>query len=166
MPDALDPTSYRELVTRALAEDTGSGDITTLATVPEHVHADAVIIAKGSLVLAGLDVVCEVFAQCDPRVVFSPRHQDGDQLGSGDRVAALSGPARAILTAERTALNFLQQLSGIATATRAFVDAAGGSLTVLDTRKTTPTLRALAKYAVRCGGGTNHRVGLYDGILV
>jgi nicotinate-nucleotide pyrophosphorylase (carboxylating) len=117
-------------------------------------------------VVAGLDVAIEVFRQLDPSVTVRDAHQDGERCASGDIVATVRGSAASLLTAERTALNFLQRLSGIATLTRQFVEAAGGRITILDTRKTTPTLRALEKYAVRAGGGMNHRGGLDDGILI
>jgi nicotinate-nucleotide pyrophosphorylase (carboxylating) len=165
-PEPFDATACREVVRRALAEDVGPGDVTTAATVPASAPARATLVARQPCVLAGLDVAREVFAQVDPAVTFEPVLRDGGRCEAGQALARVAGPARAILTAERTALNFLQHLSGIATRTRAFVDAAGGRLTVLDTRKTIPTLRALAKYAVRCGGGTNHRAGLYDGVLI
>jgi nicotinate-nucleotide pyrophosphorylase (carboxylating) len=113
-----------------------------------------------------MDVARDVFAAVDPAISFLALSQDGDVCRPESRVASVTGPAAGVLTAERTALNFLQYLSGIATRTREFVQAAGGRIAVLDTRKTTPTFRALAKYAVRCGGGVNHRVGLYDGILI
>ena len=116
--------------------------------------------------VAGLDVAIEVFRQLDPSVTVATVIADGDRCASGDIVATVRGSAASLLTAERTALNFLQRLSGIATLTRQFVDAAGGRITILDTRKTTPTLRALEKYAVRAGGGMNHRGGLDDGILI
>jgi nicotinate-nucleotide pyrophosphorylase (carboxylating) len=117
-------------------------------------------------VLAGLDVAAEAFRQLDPAVHISLRRQDGDRCEAGVVAAEVRGAAALMLTAERTALNFLQRLSGIATLTRRYVDAADGRITVLDTRKTTPTLRALEKYAVRAGGGSNHRSGLDDGILI
>jgi nicotinate-nucleotide pyrophosphorylase (carboxylating) len=166
MPDRLDPDLYREIVRRALAEDVGTGDVTTEAIVPVDRLASARLIAKSACVVAGLDIAREVFTQVDPAMTFTPRQQDGDQCAAGSGIADLHGRARAILAAERTALNFLQHLSGIATLTRAFVEAAGGQLTVLDTRKTIPLLRALAKYAVRCGGGANHRLGLFDAVLI
>jgi len=162
----LDPALYREIVRRALAEDLGWGDVTTDATIPPELRAKGVIIAKSPCVIAGLDVAAEVFLQLDPGCVFDRRKKDGDRCAPGDVVAEVRGAAAPMLTAERTALNFLQRLSGIATLTRRFVDAAGGEITVLDTRKTTPTLRALEKYAVRAGSGTNHRAGLDDGILI
>ena len=157
---------YRDLVTRALAEDLGAGDVTSAAVVDESLRARGTIHAKARLVVAGLDVCAEVFRQCDVGVVFEVRWGDGARCDAGEVVAVVTGRARALLAAERTALNLLQRLSGIATLTSAFVEAAGGRITVLDTRKTTPTLRALEKYAVRCGGGTNHRLRLDDAILV
>jgi nicotinate-nucleotide pyrophosphorylase (carboxylating) len=166
MPEPLPPESYRGLVQQALAEDLGSGDITTSAVVPQSVQARGVFVAKSSLALAGLDVAREVFRQVDAGVRFSASKRDGDALERGDEFARVEGSARALLAGERTALNVLQYLSGIATLTRTFVEAAAGGLVVLDTRKTAPGLRVLAKYAVRCGGGTNHRVGLFDGVLV
>jgi nicotinate-nucleotide pyrophosphorylase (carboxylating) len=166
MPEPLDPESYRPLIRRALAEDIGAGDITTSATVPLALQAEAAIVAKRPCVLAGLAIAEGVFAAVDSTIGWTPVRSDGDRCDAGTTVARLRGPARSLLTAERTALNFLQHLSGIATLTREFVDAAGGRLSILDTRKTIPTLRALAKYAVRCGGGANHRVSLDDGILI
>lgn len=164
--EPLDPGQYRELVRRALAEDLGWGDVTTEATIERDQRAHGVILAKCSCVLAGLDVACEAFRQLDPGVEIAVHRRDGDRCGPGEAVAELDGRAAALLTAERTALNFLQRLTGIATMTRAFVDAAAGRLIVLDTRKTTPILRGLEKYAVRAGGGVNHRSGLDDGILI
>ncbi len=128
--------------------------------------ARAVILAKSRCVIAGLDVASEAFRQLDPGVTITVHRRDGELCESGTEVAEIRGQAAALLTAERTALNFLQRLSGTATLTRQFVDAAAGRITVLDTRKTTPLLRALEKYAVRAGGGVNHRFGLDDGILV
>jgi nicotinate-nucleotide pyrophosphorylase (carboxylating) len=162
----LDPALYREAVRRALAEDLGWGDVTTEATVPSGMRARGVIVAKCSCVIAGLDVAAEAFLQLDPGCTFDRKLKDGDRCAHGDTIVEVRGQAGAMLTAERTALNFLQRLSGIATLTRKFVDAAGGGIAVLDTRKTTPTLRALEKYAVRAGSGTNHRSGLDDGVLI
>ncbi|MEO5896708.1 MAG: carboxylating nicotinate-nucleotide diphosphorylase [Vicinamibacterales bacterium] len=162
----LEPGAYREVVRRALAEDLGWGDITTEATVDPGLRARGVILAKSDCVIAGLDVAAEAFRQLDPAAVFTVRMADGARCTSGDVVAEVRGAAGAMLTAERTALNFLQRLSGIATMTRRFVEAAARRITVLDTRKTTPTLRTLEKYAVRAGGGTNHRAGLDDAILI
>ena len=162
---ALDPALYREIVRRALAEDLGWGDVTTEATVSPEQRARGIILAKSTCILAGIQVAEEVFRQLDPAITFHIRRQDSERCASGDVIAEARGSAAAMLTAERTALNLVQRMSGIATLTRSFVDAAG-SITVLDTRKTTPTLRALEKYAVRAGGGTNHRSGLDDGILI
>ncbi len=165
---SLDPASVDEVIRRALAEDIGSGDITTRATVPPGVAGHGVLLAKAPMVVAGLDIARAVFERVAGAgaVAFAPLVADGDRVSAGDVLATIDGPADALLTAERTALNLLQRLSGIATATRAHVDAAAGRITVLDTRKTTPTLRALEKYAVRAGGGTNHRFGLFDLLLI
>ncbi len=165
-PPPLPVEAYRDLVARALAEDIGAGDVTTALTVDATQRARGVLLAKSALVLAGLDVAHEVFRQLDEEVVFRVQRRDGESCVPGTVVAEVAGRARALLTAERTALNFLQRLSGIATETRRYVEAAGGAVTVLDTRKTTPTLRTLEKYAVRCGGGTNHRQRLDDAILI
>ena len=162
----LDPGLYREIVRRALAEDLGWGDVTTEATVAAGLKARGVVLAKSPCVVAGVDVAAEAFRQLDPAVVFTVRKGDGSSCAPGDIVAEVSGSAASMLTAERTALNLMQRMTGIATMTRRYVDATGGHITILDTRKTTPTLRALEKYAVRAGGGTNHRGGLDDGILI
>ena len=164
--EPLDPGAYREVVRRALAEDLGWGDITTEATVDDTLKARGQIIAKCDCVIAGLDVAAETFRQLDPSASFTVLMPDGSRCKHGDVVAEVRGSAASLLTAERTALNVLQRMTGIATMTRRFVDAAAGRITVLDTRKTTPSLRALEKYAVRAGGGTNHRTGLDDGILI
>jgi nicotinate-nucleotide pyrophosphorylase (carboxylating) len=164
--EPLDPGLFRELVRRALAEDFGWGDVTTEGVIDRDQKARAVIVAKSPCVIAGMDVALEAFRQLDPAVAATVHHGDGTAVKAGTEVAELRGQASALLTAERTALNFLQRLSGTATLTRQFVDAAGGRIVVLDTRKTTPTLRVLEKYAVRAGGGTNHRSGLDDGILI
>ena len=164
--EPLDPSVYRQIVRRALAEDLGWGDVTTEATVGAEVRGHGTVVVKAPCVLAGLDVAAEVFRQLDPAVHITLRNRDGDRTEPGVVAAEVRGAAALMLTAERTALNFLQRLSGIATLTRRYVDAAGGKLTVLDTRKTTPTLRVLEKYAVRAGGGCNHRSGLDDGILI
>jgi nicotinate-nucleotide pyrophosphorylase (carboxylating) len=164
--EPLDPGVYRALVRRALAEDFGWGDVTTEALVDRQQKARAVLLAKSACVLAGLDVAAEAFRQMDPAVVVTVHHADGTAVDAGTVVAEYRGYAAPLLTAERTALNFAQRLSGIATLTRGYVDATGGRITILDTRKTTPLLRALEKYAVRAGGGSNHRAGLDDGILI
>ena len=163
---ALDPALYRDLVRRAIAEDLGAGDITTEAIVPADVRARGILLAKSRCVLAGLEVAREVFDQIDAETVLEPVKADGDGCEPGDTCARVSGRAASLLAAERTALNFLQHMSGIATLTRRFVEESGGRIAVLDTRKSVPTMRALAKYAVRCGGGVNHRSGLHDGVLI
>lgn len=164
--DRLPIDTYRGLVREALAEDRGRGDVTSAATIAAGQRARGVIVAKAGIVIAGLDVAAEAFRQVDPAAVFEVRWSDGARVQAGEVVASVTGDAAALLAAERTALNFLQRLCGIATLTARFVDAAAGGITVLDTRKTTPGLRALEKYAVRCGGGTNHRQRLDDGILI
>src|SRR6266536_905882 len=166
--ESLDVTVYRDLVRRALEEDVRDGDITTEATVGLRQQARGTFLVKQDCVLAGLDVAFEAFKQLDkgPHPSFAIRRRDGDACRAGDEVAEVIAPARTLLIGERTALNFLQRLSGIATRTRQFVEAAGGRITILDTRKTTPTLRALEKYAVRIGGASNHRAGLYDAFLI
>ena len=162
----LDRAVYADIVRRALAEDVGTGDVTTESTVPETQMANGVFLVKQRLVLAGIAIVRETFRQVDSACVVKFSRRDGDVCQPGDIIGEVDGPARALLVAERTALNFLQRLSGIATRTRQFVDAAAGRITILDTHKTTPTLRVLEKYAVRAGGGTNHRVGLFDAFLI
>ena len=164
--EPLDPGMYRELVRRALAEDFGWGDVTTEAIIDREQKARGVIVAKSTCVLAGVDIAAEAFRQLDPAAQITINRKDGQRCERGTEVAEIRGQASALLTAERTALNFIQRLSGIATLTRQFVDVADGRITVLDTRKTTPILRALEKYAVRAGGGVNHRSGLDDGILI
>jgi nicotinate-nucleotide pyrophosphorylase (carboxylating) len=162
----LDPAVYRDIVRRALEEDLGSGDVTTASTVPAAARAQAVFLTKADCVLAGMDVAIETFRQVDPSIIATLRRRDGDRCRAGEAIAELAGPAQALLIGERTALNFLQRLSGIATRARQFVEAAGGRIRILDTRKTTPTLRALEKYAVAAGGAANHRFGLFDAILI
>lgn len=165
-PQGLDKGVYRELVRRALAEDMGWGDVTTEGIIDEDQRGLGRLLAKQRCVIAGLDIAEEAFQQLDPGAVMTRHHEDGDLCESGTLVAEVTGRARALLIAERTALNFMQRLSGIATLTRAYVDAAAGRIIVLDTRKTIPTMRLLEKYAVRAGGGTNHRLALDDGILI
>ena len=166
MSEAMEPAVYRKLVQRALEEDLGAGDITSEAVVETTSWTKGCILSRSTCIVAGLEVATEVFRQVDSRVKLTGQRSDGDSCVAGEVVANLSGVARSILAGERTALNFLQRLSGIATLTRAFVDASAGVLTVLDTRKTTPTLRRLEKYAVRVGGGSNHRFALDDGVLI
>jgi nicotinate-nucleotide pyrophosphorylase (carboxylating) len=156
-----------ELVRRALDEDVGSGDATTTAIVPQGTPAKAHIIARQPLVCAGLLIAESVFRALDRKMRVGCLHKDGTLVEAGAELLELAGEARAILTGERTALNFLAHLCGIATQTRRFVEQlAGTRARIRDTRKTTPGLRALEKYAVKCGGGTNHRFGLYDAILI
>jgi len=162
----LDPEAYRELVRQALAEDIGAGDITTEAIVPEEQRARGAFLVKQPCVIAGLEIAFEAFRQLDPDVLAKAFKRDGELCAANEVIARVAGNAHALLAAERVALNFLQRLSGIATKARQFVDAAGGRITVLDTRKTTPNLRALEKYAVEAGGATNHRMGLFDAFLI
>jgi nicotinate-nucleotide pyrophosphorylase (carboxylating) len=156
-----------ELIRRALAEDVGSGDVTCLATISATAVAHARIIAKTPLVCAGLPIAALVFRTLDADIAVQLLAQDGDLVEKERELAKIHGHARAILSGERTALNFLAHLSGIATLTHQFVERlAGTNAKIRDTRKTTPGLRMLEKYAVRMGGGTNHRIGLYDAILL
>ena len=166
--EPLDPRLYRDLVRRALDEDVRDGDVTTEAIVPADVQARGTFLIKSEGVLAGLEVAFEVFRQLDKGPVgsFAVRVRDGEWCQPGTEIADVVAPARTLLVGERTALNFLQRLSGIATLARRFAEAANGRIAILDTRKTTPTLRTLEKYAVRVGGGTNHRIGLFDAILI
>jgi len=162
----LDPSQYRDIVRRALDEDVGTGDITTSATVDPEQRARGIFLVKADCVLAGMDVASEVFRQVDADVQVDLARRDGDWCLSGEVIAVVVGAASTLLIGERTALNFLQRLSGVATRARRCVEAANGRITILDTRKTTPTLRSLEKYAVRAGGATNHRVGLFDAVLI
>ena len=157
-----------DVVARALAEDLGdAGDVTSTATVREDLAGTAEVVARADGVVAGTALLAEVFSQVDPQVRVDVRVDDGDPVARGDVVAAVSGRLRSLLTGERTALNLLGHLSGVATRTRRFVDAVEGTgVAVRDTRKTTPGLRLLEKAAVAAGGGTNHRVGLFDQLLV
>ena len=157
----------RALLKRALEEDIGPGDVTTGWVIPAMQLSRAVISAKAPGVIAGLEVAREIFRLLDERIIFTPLVADGDAVKPKDIIARIEGPTRSILSGERVALNFLQHLSGVATLTRAFVEAvAGTQAVILDTRKTTPGLRMLEKYAVRMGGGSNHRLGLYDMVLI
>ncbi|MFH1829809.1 MAG: carboxylating nicotinate-nucleotide diphosphorylase [Pseudomonadota bacterium] len=156
-----------QLIEMALKEDIGTGDITARATIPEGIQAKATINAKGDLVLAGSDIAEKVFLAVDPKIKWSAKKSDGEFCRAGDVLAELKGDARSLLSAERTALNFLQRLSGIATMAKKFSDAISGTKAkILDTRKTTPGFRALEKHAVKMGGGKNHRMGLYDHFLI
>ncbi len=164
----LTPQDIERVVTAALAEDVGSGDATTLALIPENVRCRAELLLEEPGVVCGVPVAAAVFRALDREVEVDPKVEEGTALSDVPAVVAeLGGPARAILSGERVALNLLGRLCGIASLTHRFVELTEGTrTTVLDTRKTTPGLRALEKYAVRCGGGSNHRAGLYDGVLV
>jgi nicotinate-nucleotide pyrophosphorylase (carboxylating) len=162
----LPPTEIAEEVRRALAEDVGAGDLSA-ALIPPETVARAEVVAREPAVLCGTAWFEEVFRQVDARVRVVWQTRDGEAIGRGQVLCRLEGPARAILTGERTALNFLQLLSGTATRARRYIEAvAGTSAVILDTRKTLPGLRRAQKYAVSCGGAQNHRLGLYDGILL
>jgi nicotinate-nucleotide pyrophosphorylase (carboxylating) len=157
----------RDVIQRALDEDLGAGDLTSRAVVPEGSRADGVVIAKADGVVAGLEVAAGAFLMADRALDLEVRAADGDTVAPGDELLTIAGDARAILAAERVALNLLGRLSGVATLTARYVAAVEGTGTrILDTRKTTPGLRALEKAAVVAGGGTSHRFGLYDAILV
>jgi len=183
----LDPASYRDIVRRAIEEDVGDSDITTVATVRPDQQARGVFLAKADCIVAGLDVAFETFRQVaamgsglrykvpspdpgykapSPDPSYKVAKSDGMPCRAGEEIASVIASARTLLVGERTALNFLQRLSGVATRASRFVEASGGRITILDTRKTTPTLRVLEKYAVRAGGATNHRVGLFDAFLI
>jgi nicotinate-nucleotide pyrophosphorylase (carboxylating) len=169
MPGAfLSPLAVEDAVRRALDEDLGrAGDITSAATIPEGKKAQAKLTARKPGVLAGLACAAEAFRQLDSAIEFHAAKRDGDPLKAGDTVAEISGNARAVLSGERTALNFATHLSGIATLTAAFVAKVKHTRAkIVCTRKTVPGLRALEKYAVRCGGGSNHRFGLDDAVLI
>ncbi|WP_024513712.1 carboxylating nicotinate-nucleotide diphosphorylase [Bradyrhizobium sp. Tv2a-2] len=168
-PDAfLSPLAVDEAVTRALEEDLGrAGDITAIATIPEPTKAHAVMVARQAGVIAGLPLALAVFRRLCPEIQVQAYVRDGAAVAAGLHVMTISGPARAVLSAERTALNFVGRLSGIATLTSSYVRKTTGTrLRICCTRKTTPGLRALEKYAVRCGGGFNHRFGLDDAVLI
>ena len=160
------PADLAHQVEAALREDLGSGDVTA-ALVPAAQRVRGSVVAREDAVLCGRAWVEETFRQLDPRVQLSWHVTDGERVAAGQAIFAIAGPARAVLSGERTALNFLQLLSGTATVTRRFVDAvAGTGCRILDTRKTVPGLRTAQKYAVRCGGAQNHRMGLYDQVLI
>ena len=165
MLDAAFTTDLDGLIARALAEDIGTGDVTTEATIPEGTPATARFLLKEDGVVAGLAVAERVFAAVDPALTLAWTAADGDRLAAGTSFGEVAGAARSILVAERLALNLMQRMGGIATATRAMAEAAHPA-TILDTRKTAPGLRLLDKWAVRLGGGANHRVGLFDRVLV
>lgn len=167
LPDISRMEVVRQLVRMSLAEDLGPGDATSLSLVPEDVVVQAEILAREPCIVSGGDVVIEVFRQTDPDVSCSVKIVDGAAAKAGEVIMTVRGAARSILTAERTALNFMQRMTGIATLTAAFVaKATPYGVRILDTRKTTPCLRRVEKYAVACGGGTNHRFGLFDRIMI
>ncbi len=161
------PSAWRELLQRALAEDLGAGDLTSCLTLPADLEVEAVVVARSELVVCGLELAANTFAEVDPRIRFAAAREEGASASPDDPLVFVSGPARGILAAERTALNFLGRMSGVATHTREFVRQVDGTgAEILDTRKTLPGWRALDKYAVTVGGGTNHRSGLFDAILI
>ncbi|HSP89355.1 MAG TPA: carboxylating nicotinate-nucleotide diphosphorylase [Vicinamibacterales bacterium] len=163
----LDAAHVEHEIRRFLAEDVGRGDVTSDRVVPKAARARAAMVARQACVVAGLPLAKRVFLTIDPEVVFTDRVSDGDRVAAGAVLAVIEGHAGPLLTGERVALNLVQRLSGIATLTRAYVDAiAGTGACVSDTRKTTPGLRVFEKYAVHVGGGRNHRMGLYDAILI
>jgi len=166
----LDPlliADTERLINLALVEDIGTGDATCMAVIPKEASLNGSIRFRQRGILSGLWIAERVFQQIDQRIEVNTLEQDGDDVGAGESVLNVSGPARGILTAERTVLNFLQRLSGVATHTHDFVQRVSHTqVHILDTRKTTPGWRRLEKYAVQCGGGTNHRMGLYDRVMV
>ena len=167
MPEALAKDIYLPLVRSALAEDVGSGDVTTMSLIAQDSFASGVIVAKEPLVVAGVDLAIASFRELEESIDFSVEVLDGQDGDFFQPLIRIHGPARALLTAERTALNFVQRLSGIATLTAKFVQQVSGTNTkILDTRKTVPGWRVLEKYAVACGGGINHRFGLYDQVMI
>ena len=167
MPEALAKDVYLPLVRSALAEDVGSGDVTSMSLIAQDSFASGVIVAKEPLVVAGVDLAIASFRELEKSIDFSVEVLDGQDGDFFQPLIRIHGPARALLTAERTALNFVQRLSGIATLTAKFVQQVSGTNTkILDTRKTIPGWRVLEKYAVACGGGINHRFGLYDQVMI
>src|SRR5437899_3921132 len=165
--DSIDLTLLRDTLVAALREDIGSGDITSHATIPAAARATARYVTKEPLVVGGIPIVEEILSLVDAELQFKTHTTDGSSLPSGTTLAEVRGSARSILTAERTSLNILQRLCGIATLTRHYVDRIQGTRArIVDTRKTVPGLRLLDKYAVTCGGGMNHRMGLFDGVLI
>lgn len=165
--DPIDLTLLRDALVTALREDVGAGDITSRSTVPEKARATAQYTTKQALVVAGVPVAAEIVRLVDPEADFNPLVPDGASVPAGTAIAKFSGSARSILTAERTSLNLLQRMCGIATLTSHYVQRIQGTRArIVDTRKTAPGLRVLDKYAVSCGGGMNHRIGLFDGVLI
>ena len=167
LPAGLDAAEIQTLIDTAIAEDIGAGDITSEAVIPPGTYFDGVMSARQDMVCAGLPIAKAIFETFSDDITFEALAADGDHVAAGANLARLGGPALALLTAERTAINMLQHLSGIATLTAKYADAIAGTGTVLlDTRKTTPGLRTLQKYATRMGGATNHRMRLDDGVLI
>jgi nicotinate-nucleotide pyrophosphorylase (carboxylating) len=165
--ESLSPEAVTQLVRAALHEDVGTGDATTLATVPESAQSHAVMAAREAITVCGMELAQAAFRSIDPSIIIEPLVQDGARIRPGERLLQVKGRSRSLLTAERVVLNFVQRLSGVATLTSTFVEAIRGTRAkILDTRKTTPGWRALEKYAVQCGGGQNHRFGLWDMILI
>ena len=165
--DSIDITLLRDSLLTALREDVGTGDITSRSTIPSAARARARFTTKQALIVAGMPIAQEVVRLVDPKMEFKPLEEDGASVPTGTPLAEVSGAARSILTAERTSLNLLQRMCGIATLTREYVDRIQGTKArIVDTRKTAPGLRVLDKYAVSCGGGMNHRMGLFDGVLI
>ncbi len=163
----MEATNVNDIIRLALAEDIGHGDVTTAATVDPDAEGTAAVVAKEGFMLAGYEVFLEVFMTIDPAIDFSVNRVDGDRVRKGDVIMELEGPLAALLTGERVALNLLQRMSGVATLTDKYVRAVSSTKArILDTRKTTPGLRVLEKYAVTVGGGYNHRFGLSDGVLI
>ncbi len=163
----IDAVALGRLIQIALEEDVGSGDVTSDLTLDPQSESEGIILAREGGIMAGLPAVDQVFFQVDPNVVVTPGVDEGEEFNAGGIVANIAGPTRSILVGERVALNLLQRLCGVATETSRYVKmVAGTGVTILDTRKTTPGMRDLEKYAVRQGGGANHRMGLYDGILI
>jgi nicotinate-nucleotide pyrophosphorylase (carboxylating) len=169
LPDIFERPEVKESIALALKEDLGDVgvDVTTESLVPPGAHAEAHLVAREACVIAGIDVAREVFLQVQPDLVIEPRVADGDRVEAMTEVMVIKGSAKSILTAERTALNFMQRMCGVATITADYVKAAGNpAVELLCTRKTTPLLRPFEKYSVRCGGGVNHRYGLFDAVLI
>ncbi|MEI8165383.1 MAG: carboxylating nicotinate-nucleotide diphosphorylase [Chloroflexales bacterium] len=163
----LAPDVICDVVARALAEDVGAGDLTTLGCIPAEARAEAAFVFREAGTVCGLAVVRATFAAIDPALTLTPLVAEGAHVAAGTTVATVAGPARGLLTGERVALNFFQRMSGVATLAARYVAAVAGTpARILDTRKTTPGLRAIEKYAVRTGGATNHRFGLYDGVML
>ena len=166
LSELLPPEVLDAALRRAIEEDRRSGDLTSESAIPAGTAAQARLVAKQAGVISGLPVFERCFELCDPRVEVTTEARDGDRVEPGAQLTCVRGDARALLLAERTALNFMQRMSGVATLTARFVQLAAGQARILDTRKTTPGLRAFEKYAVRCGGGENHRFGLFDQAMI